>query len=132
LLTQAPEKKQVQSMIDSLLLHPQRLGGEPGLPSISRNHPDFGKQRYWKGSVWPPLNYLVFKGLVKQGRKKEAQKLADSSFRLFMDEYKRAKVVCENYSGMNGRCDDPLVNSEPYYFWGGLLVLMQSELVPAR
>ena len=128
LLTSAPTKKQVQSMIDSLLLHPQRLGGEPGLPSISRNHPDYGKQRYWKGSVWPPLNYLVFRGLVKQGQMKEAKNLAESSFRLFINEYKRAKVICENYSGMNGRCDDPLVNSEPYYFWGGLLPMMLAEL----
>jgi putative isomerase len=116
-------------MIDSLLLQNQRLGGYPGLPSIARNHPDFVKQRYWKGSVWPPLNYLVFKGLIKQNRLKEAQILADQSFSLFMNEYKRAKVICENYSGMNGRCDDPLVNSEPYYFWGGLLALMKAEMM---
>ena len=129
LLTSAVSKKQTQEMIDSLLLHNQRLGGYPGLPSIARNHPDFGKQRYWKGSVWPPLNYLVFKGLLKQNRTKEAQMLADQSFTLFMNEYKRAKVICENYSGMNGRCDDPLVDSEPYYFWGGLLALMRAEML---
>jgi hypothetical protein len=129
LLTSAVSKKQIQEMIDSLLLQNERLGGYPGLPSIARNHPDFGKQRYWKGSVWPPLNYLVFKGLMKQNRFKEAQILADQSFSLFMNEYKRAKVICENYSGMNGRCDDPLVNSEPYYFWGGLLALMKAEMV---
>jgi len=129
MLTSVVSKKQTQEMIDSLLLHNQRLGGYPGLPSISRNHPEFGKQRYWKGSVWPPLNYLVFKGLLKQNRIKEAQILADQSFTLFMNAYKRAKVICENYSGMNGRCDDPLVNSELYYFWGGLLALMRAEMM---
>jgi putative isomerase len=128
LLTSGLKKNQVQDLIDSLLLHPQRLGGELGLPSIARNHPDFGKQQYWKGSIWPPLNFLVFKGLMKQNRKTEARDLADSSFQLFINEYKRAKLICENYSGMNGRCDDPLVNSEPYYFWGGLLAYMQSQL----
>jgi len=132
MLTSAVSEKQVQQMIDSVLLHNQRLGGEIGLPSIARNHPDFRKQNYWKGSVWPPLNYLVFKGLLRQNRKQEAQKLADQSFTIFINEYKRANVICENYSGMNGRCDDPLVNSEPYYFWGGLMALMKAEMQMTR
>jgi hypothetical protein len=129
LLTSSGLKKwQAQLLIDSLLLHPQRFATDFPLPSIARSHPDFEKQQYWKGSVWPPLNFLVFKGLMKQNRKNEAQTLARSSFGLFMNEYKRAKLICENYSGMNGRCDDPLVNSEPYYFWGGLLAYLQTQL----
>jgi putative isomerase len=127
MLTSSPTPVQVKQMIDSLLLHPSRLGGNPGLPSIARNHPDFGKQRYWKGSVWPPLNFLVHQGLIHQNRKKEASALAETSFRLFMDEYKRSRFICENYSSINGRCDDPLINSEPYYFWGGLLALLKMD-----
>jgi len=127
LLTTSPTPFQVQQMIDSLLLPPTRLGGKTGLPSIARNHPDFGKQRYWKGSVWPPLNFLVHRGLLQQNRKKEAEKLAESSMRLFMEGYKTGRLICENYSSINGRCDDPLINSEPYYFWGGLLALMKLD-----
>jgi hypothetical protein len=127
MLTSAPKRGQVQNCIDSLLRPFSRLGGEPGLPSISRSHPDFGKQRYWKGSVWPPLNFLVYMGLRKQKQYSEARKLANHSFQLFINEYKRAKVICENYSGRNGRCDDPLVNSEPYYFWGGLLAWVKDD-----
>jgi hypothetical protein len=66
-------------------------------------------------------------GLRKQKQFSEARKLANHSFQLFINEYKRAKVICENYSGRNGRCDDPLVNSEPYYFWGGLLAWVKDD-----
>lgn len=116
---------------DSLILHPQRLGGPFLLPSIARNHPDFEQQRYWRGSIWPPLNYLVFQGLLHQREWQKAKVLADNSFQLFIAEYKRAQIVCENYSGRNGRCDDPNIKAEPYYFWGGLLALMSSELAEA-
>ncbi|MFR1553202.1 MAG: MGH1-like glycoside hydrolase domain-containing protein [Coriobacteriales bacterium] len=37
------------------------------LLSVAKNHPSCVEQDYWRGSIWPPMNSLVYRALKKQG-----------------------------------------------------------------
>ena len=41
--------------------------GEYILLSVAKNHPSCVEQDYWRGSIWPPMNSLVYRALKKQG-----------------------------------------------------------------
>ena len=110
-------------MVRQHLLNPREFAIPYPLPSVSADDPAFPKQRYWKGAVWPPLNYLVWLGLREAGFSGEAKDLAESSLRLFLGEWNRKGWVCENYSALTGTCDDSRLSSDPFHSWGGLLAL---------
>lgn len=122
LLAGIPDKH-ARRMVREHLLNPQEFAIPYSLPSVSADDPAFPKQRYWKGAVWPPLNYLVWLGLRDAGFPGEAKALAESSLRLFLGEWNRKGWVCENYSALTGTCDDPRLSSDPFHSWGGLLAL---------
>ena len=42
------------------------------LPSVTRDDPAFADNVYWRGRVWPPLNFLVYHGLRRAGLDAEA------------------------------------------------------------
>ena len=95
------------------------------MPSIARNDPAFKDQEYWRGRIWPPMNYLVWLGLenYRSTLAKEAREdLARRSLRILMDEWRTKGHIHENYSGIDGE-NDPAPNSDRFYFWGGLLGL---------
>lgn len=133
LLVADVSEEQVKSISKQWLYNPQGLGGSYGLPSVMRSHPDFGKQRYWKGATWPPMNFLAWmayrtaaenhkkKGNLATLLTKEAEYIATMSHNLFDAEYQRRGYVCENYSSISGQCDDGLVKSETFYLWGLLM-----------
>jgi len=130
LLSQSASNKQVEGLIKNHFNNPEEFFGEWMLPSISRNDPTFKQQRYWKGSIWPPLNYLVYLGLSKYSLKKEMKILASKSEQLFLNEWKRKKMVCENYSSITGTGDDPELSSDNFHAWGalmGFMALLENE-----
>ena len=53
------------------------------LPSVTRDDPAFPDNVYWRGRIWPPLNFLVYQGLKRAGFPAEASQLAENGFRLF-------------------------------------------------
>jgi neutral trehalase len=124
MLSGTATKTQAQAMVQQVLLNPNLLGGEHIIPSLSRDHPDFAKQRYWKGSIWPPLNFLVYLSLRQADQKQAKQLLANKSVELLLREYNTKGFVSENYSSITGTGDNPGIKSEHYYFWGGLLGLI--------
>ena len=103
----------------------QKLGGDWILPSITRDHPDYHKQCYWKGAIWPPLNFLAWLSFKAGGLKKEADLLADRSEHIFMKEWKRKGFVCENYSALSGTGDDDRLSSDSFHSWGSLMGVMK-------
>src|SRR5207248_1450745 len=49
--------------IGHLLAHldsEQGFGGEYGLPSVARSDPTLNENVYWRGRIWPILNWLVW------------------------------------------------------------------------
>lgn len=124
LLARVPTSDRAQEIVDQHLMNPIEFGGEFVIPSISRNDPDFPRQHYWRGAVWPPLNFLVYMGLRNYGLRTAGRQLAGKSMAMFMGEWRRKGFISENYSSLTGTGDDPHLTSTPFYSWGVLMGLM--------
>ena len=111
--------------VDRLLAHladPGAFGGEIGLPGVARHDPAFRDNTYWRGRVWPPLNYWVWQGLRRMGRRGEARGLAERSFALFGRAWAR-RLCPENYNAVTGEpLDQP--DTDGFYGWGALMPAM--------
>lgn len=120
LLTPIPDERQKKAVMKHLY-SPQAFGGMYVLPSVDREDPDFNKQRYWKGAIWPPLNFLVYLGLKTSRMDAAAKSLSDKSKALFLKEWYRKGYVSENYSSITGTGDDPRLSSDRFHSWGALM-----------
>ncbi|MDP4503363.1 MGH1-like glycoside hydrolase domain-containing protein [Nonomuraea turcica] len=111
-------------MVSGHLTTGDGFGGEWILPSSPRSEPvDLSEGSYWSGRAWPPVNFLVYLGLLRAGERDAAAWLAEGSSRLVLKEWNQHRHVHENYSSIHGgACDKP--NSEPFQTWGALLSLI--------
>ena len=104
------------------LADPATFGGEPGIPGVTRDDPAFGDNTYWRGRVWPPLNFWVWQGLRRAGLRGEARDLAERSFALFARAWAR-RLCPENYNATTGEpLDQP--DTDGFYGWGALMPAM--------
>ena len=73
-------------------------------------------------------NYLVFRGLMKQGRRSEAMVLAERTAALFADDIRRTGTIHEYYHTETGEgiCNGDFLN------WNLLVLTMQKELRTGR
>jgi putative isomerase len=108
------------------LLHwlhdPRAFGGRHRLPSVTRDDPAYRDNVYWRGRVWPPLNYLTYAGLKRCGHEREASGLAADSMALFAAAWAKRQVP-ENFSAETGIADDQ-PDTDTFYGWGGLMPLI--------
>jgi len=101
-----------------------------GLPAVVSFDPAFQDQDYWRGRVWAPMNYLVFRGLAHDKYRHLAAvmqvrgALVASSQALLLGEWLDKGHVHENY-GPNGTGYSE--DSNPFYHWGGLLGYVAME-----
>ena len=72
----------------------------PGMvPSIERKCPKYRPNgRYWQGGVWPGTNYMVMRGLDRQGFSSEARDVALKHYRQVYEVFKRDHTFYEYYS----------------------------------
>ncbi len=103
---------------------PKEFYGDWMLPSTTRNDPLFPKQRYWKGAIWPPLNFLTYLSLRQAGFYSAASELSNKSLKLIMTEWNRKGYVSENYSSITGTGDDKRLSSDRFHSWGALFGIM--------
>jgi putative isomerase len=112
--------------LEDLLGHlddPRTFGGTFGIPSVSRDDPAYSDNTYWRGRVWPPLNYFVWQGLRRYGRFDRASRLAEASLELFGRSWNEARLCPENFNAETGEAlDQP--DTEGFYSWGALMPLM--------
>ena len=121
LLADATDAAQRQLLL-TWLEDPIKFGGAHRLPSVTRDDPAYGDNVYWRGRIWPPLNYMTYGGLKRQGERKAATHLAEDTQRLFGAAW--AKRQCpENFSAETGLADDQ-PDTDVFYGWGGLLPLI--------
>ena len=94
--------------------------GEWILPSTTRDDPLFLDQKYWRGSIWPPLNFLTYLSLRKSGYYVASSELSERSLELIMTEWNNKGYVSENYSSITGTGDDERLSSDRFHSWGAL------------
>ncbi len=124
LLTDLPSPERATRMVEEHLMNPAEFWGEWVLPSISRDDPDFERQRYWKGAIWPPLNFLTYLALRRSGFNDAAAELSSRSLAMFLSEWRRKGYVSENYSSITGTGDDARLSSDNFHSWGALFGIM--------
>ena len=117
-----PKKKSIR--IVDYFYDPDKFYGTWMLPSTTRDDPSFSRQRYWKGAIWPPLNFLTYFSLRKAGYYRASTELSDKSLNLFLDEWIRKGFVSENYSSIIGTGDASNLSSDRFHSWGTLFGIM--------
>ena len=104
------------------LLDEKKFWGQYVLPTISRDDEAFKDQQYWRGTIWPPTNYLVYQGLKRYGFDAPAADLAERSVDLFLGSWRRLQLCRENYDSRTGEG-----GGQKYQSWGPLFALMGVE-----
>ena len=115
-----------EAQVERLLVHledPALFGGPLPLPNVSRNDPAYAEQIYWRGRIWPHVNWLVWQGLRRYRLDAQATSLAERSLKLFEQSWATRRWCGENYGGDTGEIDDRPGN-DPFYTWGAMLPLM--------
>lgn len=124
LLARAAPPERARRLIREHLRNPDEFWGEFVLPSTTRDDPSFPRQRYWKGAIWPPLNFLTWLGLRAAGDAATAAELASRSLDLFLAGWREKGYVSENLSAITGEGDDERLSSDPFHSWGALFGFM--------
>jgi putative isomerase len=93
------------------------------LPSISKKEESVNDNVYWRGRMWPPLNFFTYVGLKRYRKDKEAYRLARRSMEIFTARWQEERACYENYNTFSGLGGDS-VDADPFYGWGALIPLM--------
>ncbi len=97
-----PDAQQAARLVETLR-DPARFWGDWVLPTISRDDPAFSDQQYWRGSIWPPMNYLVLEGLRRYGFTVLAADLARKGAAMFLADRRRTGLCRENFDARSGQ-----------------------------
>ncbi|MGE3876579.1 MAG: amylo-alpha-1,6-glucosidase [Parvibaculaceae bacterium] len=119
LLCGAASKEQQKHLLKHLE-DAKKFGGTFGLPSVSRDDPALADNVYWRGRIWPILNWLTWNGLERAGEFAAADRLAEKGWRLFLGSWEERRLSPENYHPETGEgLDQP--DTDPFYSWSALL-----------
>jgi hypothetical protein len=122
LLSFLVEKDEVR-LLENLYLS-KHFQNDHAIPSLSRLSPNYDPDGdYWRGRVWPPLNYLAAYGFRRHGSDIH-RLIKEASERMLMTEWIKHNHIHENYSASSGYGEPQnaiYARSCPFYSWGGLL-----------
>ena len=122
LLCGAASPAQARRLLEHLA-DPATFGGTFMLPNATRDDPAFADNVYWRGRIWPNVNYLVWHGLRRSGFLSEAAELAEKGFAMFMTSWRETRIAAENYNAVTGEALDQ-GDADPFYIWAALLPAM--------
>jgi len=126
LLARIPDERRAQLMVRHLL-NTKEFWGDYVIPTISRDDPAFNdpknpERQYWRGTIWPPTNYLVYQGLKAYGLDAVASEFARKSAQLFMRSWTNLQLCPENFHPLKGEA-----GGQRYQSWGPLFALIALE-----
>jgi neutral trehalase len=116
-----PDEDRVDKLMGHLLSK-KEFWGDYVIPTISRDNPAFKDQQYWRGTIWPPTNYLVYQGLKRYRLDKMASEFAIKSASLFLESWQTYGLCRENYNSITGEG-----GGQRYQSWGPLFALILLE-----
>lgn len=91
-------EEQMKRMIGQLE-NPETFKRPFMIPSLSADNPRYkANGRYWQGGIWPGTNYMVMTGLVKNGYRELARKIALSHYDQVFQVYKKTGTFWEYYA----------------------------------
>jgi hypothetical protein len=129
LICGAPDAYRAKRML-SVMTDPRQFWGEWILPTVSRTDSLFPQQVYWHGTIWGPVNYLVFQGVKRYADSQVQSAYAEKSVKLFLKNWEADGVCGENYLSTTGeQRTKRIAHSDPHYTWGALLCLIGLESV---
>ncbi len=123
LICGAPDASRAQKVL-AVMTDPAQFWGEWILPTVSRQDPLFLGQTYWHGTIWGPVNYLVFQGVKRYASPELQAAFAQKSVHLFMDNWLADGYCGENFLSISGS-----VGGNHNYTWGALMCLVGVESV---
>lgn len=122
---------QAERMVAEHLLNENEFWGRYVIPSISKDDPAFSDQKFWRGRIWAPMNFLVSEGLKRYGMDDISYEFSKRSRMLFLEEWQKYNHIHENYHAVTGDGNDDI--SDPVYTWGALLAYIAiGELAEAQ
>jgi hypothetical protein len=123
LIARIPDDKRARRMLNQLL-DPKKFWGEYVIPTVSRDDPSFKpeSQQYWRGTIWPPTNYLVYQGLKAYGFDLVASEFAKKSAEMFLRTWTNFQLCPENFDSLSGEA-----GGQRYQSWGPLFALIALE-----
>jgi hypothetical protein len=122
LIAKIPTREQALRMVRRFLLNDDYFWGDYVIPTISRDDPEFERQQYWKGTAWPPINYLVYQGLKAYGFDGIASEFVKRSATMFLNRWKNFQLCPENFDSRTGES-----GGSRYQSWGPLFALIALE-----
>jgi glycogen debranching enzyme len=98
---------------------PRSFGRPHRVPSLSADHPEYDPGGgYWLGSVWPPTNYMVLRGLDRAGYHDLAHEISREDLDNVVKVFEETGTLWENYAperaASGNRAKDDFVG------WSGL------------
>ncbi len=106
------------------LTDPKKFWGTYLIPTLAYDDPNWKQQNYWHGTIWGPVNYILWEGIKRYASPAQIDEYADRSVNLFMTNWNNARVCGENYLSSEGK-----QSSDPHYTWGALLNLIALESI---
>ncbi len=118
---------QAASLVKDHLTNPWEFWGDHPVAGTPFDDPAAADDTYWRGRVWPTMNYLVWLGLLRYGFEREAKELTDKGWRMFARAWaeRRCWENLDQRTGDGG--DSP--DADPFYTWGALLAVIGDERV---
>jgi len=94
-----------------------------GVPSLSAQDAYYNPKGYWNGPVWVEWNYLIMRGLLNYGYKKEAIALVDKICEGMIEVLKKDHNLWEFYSP-----DEAWGGYHKTYIWAGIINRMMMDV----
>ncbi|MGZ4149324.1 MAG: MGH1-like glycoside hydrolase domain-containing protein [Actinomycetota bacterium] len=115
--------EQAERLVREWLRDPARFGGPFPVAGTPHEDPASLDNEYWRGRVWPPLNYVVYRGLRRYGFDEDAAWVAAAGDAMFLRSWRDGRRSYENFNQRTGEGGDS-PDAEPFYTWGTLLPML--------